>query len=520
MANISSGLGEVTKNDEAMAIHLENGQDLESTKEDLSVTADQLFVESYPEKSKKKLLAKLDMRIVPIFMCLYVMSFIDRANIGNAQAEGMSADLGMTGAQYNVVLSIFFVTYIIFDIPSNYLLEKYFQEHPSWYVAGITLLWGIMMTMHGLVHNYGSIMAVRLLMGMFEAGFVPGAFMYMTKWHSKFELATRYSTFYVGSALAGAFSGLLAYAFNQMDGVGGLEGWRWIFLMEGIIIILLALIIPIILLDTPNQSGKWLNDEERRYLIARMTIQNGGKEIEKASGHFSWKLIWDVITDWQIYIMAFNYWSNNIPSYGLKFTMPQIMKNMGFSGNTAQLMTVPPYIAGAISAFVFGRLSDKFKRRSFFVIGPQLLVIIGYSILTPLAPNIKSNIGPCYFAIVLANIGLYPISPGSSSWLANNVEGPAKRAIAFAYMASLANLGGIASSYIFIASEAPAYPTGFGTSLAFASMGVIASILLDYIYIRINKQRDQVSVTEVHEKYTVEELAALGDRSPLFRYTL
>lgn len=148
------------------------------------------------------------------------------------------------------------------------------------------------------------------------------------------------------------------------------------------------------------------------------------------------------------------------------------------------------------------------------------MLIIAYSILTPLAPKIKDNIGACYFAIVLASVGLYPINPGSSSWISNNLAGPAKRALGIAYMTSLTNLGGIGASYIFIDSEAPAYPTGFGTSLAFAGLGITASILLDVIYIRINKKRSQVSEAEVRDKYSDEDLAALGDKSPLFRYTL
>lgn len=148
------------------------------------------------------------------------------------------------------------------------------------------------------------------------------------------------------------------------------------------------------------------------------------------------------------------------------------------------------------------------------------MLIVAYSILTPLAPKIKDNVGACYFGIVLASIGLYPINPGSSSWISNNLAGPAKRALGIAYMTSLTNLGGIGASYIFIDSEAPAYPTGFGTSLAFAGLGIMASITLDVIYIRINKRRALISESEVREQYSDEDLAALGNHSPLFKYTL
>ncbi|CAI4213988.1 unnamed protein product [Parascedosporium putredinis] len=453
-----------------------------------TMTAEERFVDSFPEKQKKKLLRKMDLHIIPCLILLYLMSYIDRANIGNAKIEGMNEDLGLTGNQYNVVLSIFFVTYIIFEMPSNFILENYFHNRPSWWIGIITVAWGILMTLHGIVQNYGGILTVRLLMGVFEAGLFPGAILFMNKWYTKYELATRFSLFYVGSALSGAFSGLLAYAFSLMDGVSGVAGW--------------------------------LSEEEQRYLTTRMTLQDGGAKLQKAGSHFSWSLLWDVVSDWQFYIMVFNYWSNTVPTYGLKFTMPQIMKNMGFTNSNAQLMTVPPYVAGAISAYCFGRLSDKFKRRSYFLIIPQSMLIVAYSILTPLAPKIKDNIGACYFAIVLASIGLYPINPGSSSWISNNLAGPAKRALGIAYMTSLTNLGGIGASYIFIDSESPAYPTGFGTSLAFGALGIVASVTLDVIYIRINKRRSEISEAEVREKYSDEDLAVLGDKSPLFRYTL
>ncbi|KAI0906283.1 hypothetical protein F4823DRAFT_565933 [Ustulina deusta] len=138
------------------------------------------------------------------------------------------------------------------------------------------------------------------------------------------------------------------------------------------------------------------------------------------------------------------------------------------------------------------------------------------TMLTQLSPNVKNHVGACYFAIVLANIGLYPISPGSSSWISNNLAGSNKRVLGIAYMASRTNLGGIGASYI-IDSEAPGYPTGFGTSLGFAAAGVMASVALGLIYMRINKTRDEMSQTEIIEKYSKEKMAELGDRSSLFR---
>ncbi|KAI1308584.1 major facilitator superfamily domain-containing protein [Xylaria venustula] len=486
----------------------------------VSMTPEEAFFESYSEKDRKTLLLKMDLHILPILIALYLLSFIDRANIGNAKIEGLTDDLNLTGNQYNIFLSTFFVTYIIFEIPSNYVLERYFRERPSWWLGFIATVWGVVMTLHGIVHNYGQITAVRLIMGAFEAGLFPGAIVYMNNWYSKYELATRFSLFYVGSALSGAFSGLLAFAFAMLNGVAGVAGWRWIFILEGILTVLAGVLTFFVLPDTPEHATRWLSEHQRKYLRIRKNLQNGGVEADSVAHRFSWRLLWTVITDWQLYIMAFNFWSNNIPTYGMKFTLPQILTNMGYENEEAQLLTIPPYIAGAMSAYCFGRLSDKFKRRSLFLIIPQTLLIIAYAVLTPLSPHVKSNVGACYFAIVLACIGLYPINPGSSSWISNNLAGSNKRALGIAYVTSLTNLGGIGASYIFIDSEAPGYPTGFGTSLAFAISGVIASISLDVIYMRINKKRDEAPQIEIMDKYSTEELAELGDRSPLFRYTL
>lgn len=155
-----------------------------------------------------------------------------------------------------------------------------------------------------------------------------------------------------------------------------------------------------------------------------------------------------------------------------------------------------------------------------FIVGPQLLVVCAYGILFGLAHDFTGNVPACFFAIVLACIGLYPINPGGNAWTVNNLAGPTKRAKGIAYMICLGNLGGIVGSYIFIEGESPTYPTGFGTSLAFAAAGVGACGVLEFVYMRENKNKDKMSEEEILAKYTDDELEAMGDRSPLFRYTL
>ncbi|KAM0554048.1 hypothetical protein ACHAPJ_007123 [Fusarium lateritium] len=478
---------------------------------------DARWLAEFPEDRKKKAVRKVDIRLIPLLTLLYLFSFIDRANIGNANIEGMSDTLGLSGTQYNMALSIFFIPYVLLEVPSNYALSK--VKRPSLYIGTIIMLWGSMTATLGTVSNFGGLVAVRFMLGVTEAGFFPGAVLIISKWYLKNETQTRIALFYTASALAGAFSGLLAFGIAKMDGVGNYEGWRWIFILEGIATVLAGVLTFFCLIDSPEASGKWLDPDEIKFLQLRQLAQNGNKVTETKKS-VDWKILRSVVCDWQIYLQALIYWSNTVPNNALKFTMPRIIRNMGYTSSRAQLLTIGPYCAGAVSAYLSAIFADRFTWRMPFIVGPQVVVVCAYGILFGLAGDIKDNIPACFFAVVLACIGLYPINPGGNAWTVNNLAGPTKKAMGIAYMISLGNLGGIVGSYIFIEDESPKYPTGFGTSLAFAAAGVGASFILEAGYYLSNKKKDEMSIEDIRTKFTEEELEEMGDRSPLFKYTL
>ncbi|KAL6922937.1 hypothetical protein FSST1_000211 [Fusarium sambucinum] len=181
------------------------------------------FYDNFTPEQRKTVIKKVDRRLVPMLAVLYLISHLDRANTGNAKIEGLATDLNLVGNQYNIVLSLFFIPYILLEIPSNILLKKF--KRPSVYLGILVTIWGIIMTLHGVVNGFGGLLAVRMLLGVFEAGFYPGAVYLCTFWYMPRDLATRIAYFYCTSALSGAFSGLLAAGIAQMDGVGGYEGW-------------------------------------------------------------------------------------------------------------------------------------------------------------------------------------------------------------------------------------------------------------------------------------------------------
>lgn len=255
-------------------------------------------------------------------------------------------------------------------------------------------------------------------------------------------------------------------------------------------------------------------------MILRKEVEDGGREVQAKGHKITGKVVIAALTDWKIYLQAIIALSNTIPNYGFKFTMPQIMKNMGYTSANAQLLTIPPYVLGAISAFISARFADRYKWRMPFIVGPQILVLIGFAITCAYARNIKNRIGENYFAVSLACIGLYPIIPGANAWNSNNLAGPAKRNVGIALLGTFASAGGLGGSFIYMDSEAPTYQTGFGMSLGMAAAGIVAALALELLLWRINKTNKQYSVEEIKIKYTDDELADMGDKSPLFKYKL
>lgn len=194
---------------------------------------------------------------------------------------------------------------------------------------------------------------------------------------------------------------------------------------------------------------------------------------------------------------------------------------MGYTSSQAQLLTIPPYVAGAISAVTLSKLADRFNWRMPFILGPMTSVLVGFCILLPLASNIENQIAACYIGVMLICIGQYPTNPAGSAWISSNLAGDSKRAMGIALNICLGNSGGILGSYMFLDSEKEiGYPTGFSIGLAFAALTLIGTVVLEWSYSSINKKRDAMDEDDIRAKYTDEQLARLGDKSPLFRYKL
>jgi MFS family permease len=183
-------------------------------------------------------------------------------------------------------------------------------------------------------------------------------------------------------------------------------------------------------------------------------------------------------------------------------------------------MTAPPYIAGALISVLFAWLSDRFNRRLPFVAVPMCFIFVGYAVILSFRGHLGGHLGPALFAIVLTCMGIYPSQTAASAWAANNLAPASRRAVGVAFNFCVGSLGGVVGSFMYLESEKPVYNTGFGLSLAFGATGFVVAFLLEISYKWSNSKRAKLSEEEIRARYTDMELLHMGNKSPLFRYTL
>ncbi|KAJ4985202.1 major facilitator superfamily transporter [Stagonosporopsis vannaccii] len=461
---------------------------------------------------KARILRKLDIRIIPIMTVLYLFSFLDRGNIGNARILGMQEDLHLTRNQYQMVLTVFFFTYSFFELPSNVLLKKL---RPSIWLPGIMVAWGIVTICFGFVQNYHGLLIARIFLGITEAGLFPGVAYYLTLWYPAEDLAFRQGMFYSGGSAAGAFSGLLAYAINKMDGLGGYTGWRWIFLIEGAATVLVAFVAFAIISDIP-ETAKFLTEEERQWVMSRLSYSGKSTESTEAE-KFKWDYIKAGVTDWQVWLSIFVAWGATCVVYGISFFLPTIVRRLGFTANAANLLTIPMYTCAAIATVTTTWFSDRVGKRHNFLISWQCVVVLGF--VMSIAGSAKGGITGLQFAgVFLVTLGVYPSYIMQLTWISGNIAPTYKRGTALGLQIGMGNMGGAMASNFYRDQDAPGFVLGHSVELGFVVMGITAGFIMKFMYKRINKAREEM--VDHEQQYTDAELDVLGDRAPTFRYRL
>ncbi|KAL6707164.1 High-affinity nicotinic acid transporter [Coniothyrium glycines] len=465
------------------------------------------MVQCPPHTTERKLITKIDLRVIPFLCIMYLLAFLDRVNIANANVFGLSTELDLNrDNRYNTALVIFFVPYILFEVPSNILLKK---MKPRIWLSICMFGFGLVTMLQGFVQNYSGLLATRFFLGVFETGMFPGAFYLIGMWYRRHEAQKRYSFFFSSTTLAGAFGGLLASAIGKMDYMRGYRGWRWIFILEGLLTIVVSFAFFFLLPNFPEEV-KWLTEDERAFVKARLQIDQGKSARERP---IKGRDVVNVFKDFKVIVGGFMYFGLIVPAYGYAYFSPTIIQGYGYSAIQTQLHSVPPWAAAFGFSMLIAYLSDRFKHRFFFTIFPIAICITGFAILI----SVHNHRDLQYAALFLVAMGAYTAMPVIVCWFNMNLGGHHRRAVGSAWQVSFGNIGGIIAVFAFLKKDAPKYTPGYSICIAFVCLSALSCATYFVMCLWQNRSRDK-SVRDVG--LTEYEKTELGDLNPEYRYQL
>ncbi|KAL2437015.1 High-affinity nicotinic acid transporter [Exophiala dermatitidis] len=487
-----------------------NFDQLERAETKESVNSDKLNdarIAAFTPEEQKKIIRRIDRRLVLTLGFLYCVSLMDRTNLGIAVVAGMGVDLVLTGNRYSVIVLLFFITYVLLQPPATVVLRK---VGPRVFLPTITLLWGITMICFGFVKDWSDLIPLRLVLGVFEAGFFPGCAYLLSCWYPRYELQKRNAVFYLIGSMASAFSGILAYGFSQLKNHGsgpkwwgqhygptaanptapsgilpGIAGWRWIFILQGVITALLALASYVLIVDFPELSTntfglKFLNKAEADFVVARIEKDRHdaipeqfrlGKYLKNA-------------LDLKVWGFAALFGLSTTNTYAIAYFLPIILNSgMGFNVAASQCLVAPPYVLAAIVMYAFAVLGDRWHLRSPFILINGALLLIGLPLLGYL-----DNVGVRYFGVFIATTACNANVPCVLTWQANNIRGQWKRALCSATLVGAGGIGGIIGSTVFREQDKPEYHPGILTCMIASGLIILITLALDFKFWRANKR--------------------------------
>ncbi|KAF2849498.1 high-affinity nicotinic acid transporter [Plenodomus tracheiphilus IPT5] len=473
-----------------------------------NVVAGEIESQGFDTLATKKLLRKLDWHLIPFMSLIYLLCFLDRTNIGNARLDHLEQDLKLHGLQYNDCLAILFPFYIAAEIPSNIMMKR---TRPSIWLTFIMFFWSLAMICQGFVTDYSGLMATRVFLGVFEGGLFPGVNYYISQWYVRSECGFRMALFFSAATLAGAFGGILARGIAEMNGVGGKPAWAWIFILEGLLSILVSIVAYWCIYDYPA-TAQFLTSKERTEVQRRLDEDHG-----HLSNDFDVKYVYQALTDWKIYIFMLICMAGFCPIYSFALFLPTIIKNMGYTANDAQLMSVPPYVCACIFTISASRYADKLHKRGIFMLAFQLIGITGFAMLAATSrPSVQ------YAGTVLAAIGIYPQIPLGMAWNSGNIGGSVKRGTGIAMQVMGGNCGGVIASYVYLSRDGPRFVVGHGLLIGIISMAFCLTLFMSTWCRLENARRDKIALERGDRELTEEEKLSereLADNVLWFRYT-
>ncbi|OBU00240.1 hypothetical protein VE01_01637 [Pseudogymnoascus verrucosus] len=394
---------------------------------------------------------------LPILWLMFWLNYLDRNAIAIARLNSLESDLNLKDSEYQTCVSILFVGYIFGGIPSNMLITR---VRPSIYMGSVMAVWAIVSALTAVANNYIGLLLVRFFLGITEAPYYPGALYLLSIFYTRKEVATRMAVLYTGNIIATAFAGLIgAGVFHGMDGLAGLAGWRWLFILQGAVTFVVA------------RKGSLQCTGFIRTLLAKL-----GKLLVLA-------VLKDALKDRRVWLFVFIQ-HMHLAANGFKNFFPTVVETLGFDTTITLVLTCPPYlIAGAISVY-WSWSSGKYNERTWHITIAKGVAILGFVLGCA-----TLNMGARYFAMIVFSVGTYAVNSIVLGWVSSTFgQTKEKRAVAISIVVSTSNISFIWTPYLWPKSDGPQYVTALASSAAFSFATLAGAWAMKFILMRQNKK--------------------------------
>ncbi|CAH0051507.1 unnamed protein product [Clonostachys solani] len=444
-----------------------------------------------------RLVSKVDRRLLPVTALIYLLCYLDRSNIGNARilnsdtGDDIMQSLNLSSEQYIIALMLFLVAYSIFEAPSNLALKVF---SPKRWLGFLVFTFGAFCVSIGGAQNFATVTALRFFLGAAEAGVFPGMVYYLSFWYKAEERAFRIAVFLSSATLAGA---CIAYGVGYMNRAGGLQAWRWLFILEGAPATVLGICIFIFLPSYPEQCG-WLSREEKAVQTKRLGELGSRLVFSDGCLHFvscflmscsKQKITWvdakATLRDCRLLVHYLSYLGMGCLIGSLSLFAPVIVLGMGFEGLRAQLFTVPPYGAAFICTIAASIFSDRLNSRGFIVGSALSICCISFLILAALPGE---HFVARYVLLIIGNCGAFAGLPSVTAWVGDNMTSTTAISLSIAINIAFSGPGQIIGLWIYRPADRPLYTLGHGVNAGFAAFAALLCFGMSLYYRYLNKQ--------------------------------
>ncbi|RYN93668.1 hypothetical protein AA0120_g4225 [Alternaria tenuissima] len=445
--------------------------------------------ELYTPDEDRRVLKKLDRRLVAFMALLYMLSFLDRSNIGNARIAGLADDLKLSSTQYEWLLWAFYITYILFE----WMTLMYRIVPPHIYISLCILSWGIIASLQAVATSFSFLLVLRALLGISEAAFGPGVPFYLSFFFRRSELAFRTGLFISASPLSASFAGALAYLITKVGENGPLSPWRLLFLLEGFPSVLIAVWAWDFVPDGPG-SAKWLSPRQREIAVMRLRSEKESEDQDEEKyqsgrrGRVNFHEVLQILKDPKSYLTALMFFSCNVAFSSMPVFLPTVIRDMGWESITAQGLSAPPYLFAFVVVLTTAYYSDRMQSRSTFIMLHSLLATLGYGTIA-ISGYLQSD------KTMVRYIALYPAAAGFFSaitiiitWTLNNQESDSKKGTGMALLNIIGQMGPLVGTSIFPDEDGPYYVKGMSICAGFMLFVGFLAAILRWVLVRENRR--------------------------------